>query len=155
MTVYGVGRDQGMTSGPTKAIVAAVLGMPYRVSFSGPTLYQYAADVARTLVAASRTSLEGANVFNLPGVVADGRALAAAIEAVVPGAAGLVDFEPGDLPFPSEIAHERLAELGDVVVTPYREAIAESAAIYRRLATEGRFVPSEHGVPTTPVSAGG
>ena len=42
MTVYGVGRDQGMTSGPTKAIVAAVLGMPYRVSFSGPTLYQYA-----------------------------------------------------------------------------------------------------------------
>ena len=30
MTVYGVGRDQGMTSGPTKAIVAAVLGRPYR-----------------------------------------------------------------------------------------------------------------------------
>ena len=29
MTVYGVGRDQGMTSGPTKAIVAAVLGRPY------------------------------------------------------------------------------------------------------------------------------
>ena len=28
MTVYGVGRDQGMTSGPTKAIVAAVLGQP-------------------------------------------------------------------------------------------------------------------------------
>ncbi len=28
MTVYGVGRDQGMTSGPTKAIVAAVLGRP-------------------------------------------------------------------------------------------------------------------------------
>ena len=25
MTVYGVGRDQGMTSGPTKAIVSAVL----------------------------------------------------------------------------------------------------------------------------------
>ena len=37
MTVYGIGRDQGMTSGPTKAIVAAALGQPYRVSFSGPT----------------------------------------------------------------------------------------------------------------------
>jgi len=44
-----------MTSGPTKAIVAAVLGVPYRVSFSGPTMYQYAPDVARTLIAASRT----------------------------------------------------------------------------------------------------
>ena len=106
MTVYGVGRDQGMTSGPTKAIVAAVLGQPYRVSFSGPTMYQYAADVARTLIAASRSSVEGAHVFNLPGEVADGRALAAAIEAVVPGAAERIEFEPGDLPFPSEIDHD-------------------------------------------------
>ena len=29
MTVYGVGRDQGMTSRPTKAIAAAVLGVPF------------------------------------------------------------------------------------------------------------------------------
>ena len=35
MTVYGVGRDQGMTSGPTKAIVAAVLGLPYTCRFGG------------------------------------------------------------------------------------------------------------------------
>ena len=67
MTVYGVGRDQGMTSGPTKAIVAAVLGRPYRVSFDGPTMYQYAGDVAQTLLAASRSSITGAHVFNLPG----------------------------------------------------------------------------------------
>ena len=73
MTVYGVGRDQGMTSGPTKAIVAAVLGVPYRVSFSGPTMYQYAADVARTLIAASRTAVEGAHVFNLPARSPTGR----------------------------------------------------------------------------------
>ena len=66
MTVYGVGRDQGMTSGPTKAVVAAVLGLPYTVAFGGPTLFQYAEDVARTLVAASRSRLPGAHVFNLP-----------------------------------------------------------------------------------------
>ncbi len=55
MTVYGVGRDQGMTSGPTKAIVAAVLGRRYTVSFGGPTLFQYAEDAARLLIAASRS----------------------------------------------------------------------------------------------------
>jgi nucleoside-diphosphate-sugar epimerase len=31
--VYGPGRDQGMTSGPTKAILAAVLGQPYHIGF--------------------------------------------------------------------------------------------------------------------------
>src|SRR6478735_3938927 len=146
MTVYGVGRDQGMTSGPTKAIVAAVLGVPYRVSFSGPTLYQYAADVARTLVAASRSSLEGANVFNLPGVVADGPALAAAIEAVVPGAAGLIDFESGDLPFPSEIDHDGIEAVDPDPVTPLHDGIAETVGIMRRLAADGRLLPADHGL---------
>jgi nucleoside-diphosphate-sugar epimerase len=146
MTVYGVGRDQGMTSGPTKAIVAAVLGMSYRVSFSGPTLYQYAGDVARTLVAASRTSLPGASVFNLPGVVADGRALAAAIEAVVPGAAGLIDFEPGDLPFPFEIDHDGIEDVDPGPVTPLLDGIAETVDIMRRLAADGRLSPADHGL---------
>ena len=35
MTVYGPGRDQGMTSTPTKAMAAAVLGRPYHISFGG------------------------------------------------------------------------------------------------------------------------
>ena len=72
MTVYGVGRDQGMTSGPTKAIVAAVLGLPYRVSLRRPTLYQYAEDVARTLIAASRSRSDGATSSISAASVADG-----------------------------------------------------------------------------------
>ena len=55
MTVYGVGRDQGMTSSPTVAIAAAVLGQRYEVTFGGSTLFQYAQDVARTLLLASRS----------------------------------------------------------------------------------------------------
>jgi UDP-glucuronate 4-epimerase len=151
MTVYGVGRDQGMTSGPTKAIVAAVLGQPFRVSFSGPTMYQYAADVARTLIAASRSSVEGAHVFNLPGEVADGRALAAAIEAVVPGASGLIEFEPGDLPFPSEIDHDGIEAIDPAAVTPLAEGIAETVEILRSLARDGRLDPADHGLE--PVAA--
>ena len=151
MTVYGVGRDQGMTSGPTKAIVAAVLGQPYRVSFSGPTMYQYAADVARTLIAASRSSVEGAHVFNLPGEVADGRAFAAAIEAVVPGASERIEFEPGDLPFPSEIDHDGIEAIDPAAVTPLAEGIAETVGILRSLAKDGRLDPTDHGLE--PVAA--
>jgi nucleoside-diphosphate-sugar epimerase len=146
MTVYGVGRDQGMTSGPTKAIVAALLGQPYRVSFSGPTMYQYAADVARTLIAASRTAPEGAHVFNLPGEVADGRRLAAAIESAVPGAAGLIEFEPGDLPFPSEIDHDGIERVDPAPATPLAVGVAETVGILRALAGDGRLDAADHGL---------
>jgi UDP-glucuronate 4-epimerase len=151
MTVYGVGRDQGMTSGPTKAIVAAVLGQTYTVSFGGPTMYQYAADVARTLIAASRSSVEGAHVFNLPGEVADGRALAAAIETVVPGATELIEFEPGDLPFPSEIDHDGIETIDAAPVTPLAEGVAETVGVLRSLARDGRLDPADHGLE--PVAA--
>jgi nucleoside-diphosphate-sugar epimerase len=146
MTVYGVGRDQGMTSGPTKAIVAAVLGVPYRVSFSGPTMYQYAADVARTLIAASRTTAEGAYVFNLPGEVADGPALAAAIETAVPGAGGRIEFEPGDLPFPSEIDHDGIETVDPEPPTPLAVGVAETVEALRALARDGRLDPADHGL---------
>ena len=146
MTVYGVGRDQGMTSGPTKAIVAAVLGQPYRVPFSGPTLYQYAVDVARTLVAASRSSIQGAHVLNLPGVVADGPAFAAAIDALVPGAKDLIEFDPGDLPFPSEIDHDGIETIDPEPATPLADGIGESVAILQALASEGLLGPADHGL---------
>ena len=146
MTVYGVGRDQGMTSGPTKAIVAGVLGQPYRVPFRGPTLYQYAGEVARTLVAASRSSIEGAHVFNLPGVVADGPAFAAAIDALVPGAKDLIEFDPGDLPFPSEIYHDGIETIDPEPATSLADGIGESVAILQSLASEGRLGPADHGL---------
>jgi UDP-glucuronate 4-epimerase len=150
MTVYGVGRDQGMTSGPTKAIVAAVLGVPYRVSFSGPTMYQYAPDVARTLIAASRTAGEGAHVFNLPGEVADGRRLAAAIEAAVPGAGQRIEFEPGDLPFPFEIDHDGIETIDPAPTTPLAVGVAETVEVLQALADDGRLDPADHGLEPSP-----
>jgi len=146
LTVYGVGRDQGMTSGPTKAIIAAILGRPYVVPFQGTTLYQYAEDVARTLIAASRTSIEGAHAFNLPGQLADGPAFRAAIESAVPGATELITFQPVDLPFPAEIDSDGIELLGPLPVTPLSEGIGASAAIYQDLARRGRLDPVAHGL---------
>lgn len=153
MTVYGAGRDQGMTSTPTVAIAAAVLGIPYEISFGGRTLFQYAPDVARTLILASRSAGDGSPVYNLGGELVDLTDWVGAIEDAVPEAAGRITIMPTELPFPSDIAHDRIAALGPVPVTPYREAIAETAAIYRRLAEAGRLDPSEQGVPA-PVATG-
>lgn len=150
MTVYGAGRDQGMTSSPTAAIAAAVLGLPFEIGFGGRTLFQYAEDVAKTLVLASRSSGDGARVYNLGGNAVALDEWVDAIEAAVPEAGGLITVAPTELPFPADIAHDRLAELGDVPVTPYRDAIAATAAIYRRLAAEGRLDGAQHGVPAAP-----
>jgi UDP-glucuronate 4-epimerase len=146
MTVYGAGRDQGMTSSPTAAIAAAVLGVPFQISFGGRTLFQYAEDVAQTLILASRSAPNGPRIFNLGGSQVSLEEWVDAIEAAVPEAAGLITIAPTELPFPADIAHERLAVLGSAPVTPYREAIAATADIYRQLAAEGRLVGAEHGV---------
>ncbi len=146
LTVYGVGRDQGMTSGPTKAIVAAVLGRPYTVSFGGATLFQYAEDVAGILLAASRSGASGAAVYNLPGSVADGAALVAAIDAVLPGAGDAIAFEPVSLPFPTEIDHDGIESLGPLPLTSFADGVAASVAIYQALAADGRLDPVANGL---------
>ena len=68
--------------------------------------------------------------------------------------AGSITFDPAPLPFPADIQHDRLAALGDVPVTPYREAIAATARIYRDLDAQRRLIGSEHGIPAA-TGAGG
>ena len=153
MTVFGAGRDQGMTSSPTAAIAAAVLGVPFRISYGGSTLFQYARDVARTLILASRAEPAGARVFNLGGNAVSIADWISAIEAVVPEARGLLTYDPTPLPFPSAIEHGSLAALGEIPVTPYRDAIRETADIYRALAADGRLVGAEQGIPDSPPAA--
>ena len=147
MTVYGAGRDQGMTSAPTVAIAAAILGEPYQISFGGETLFQYAEDVARTLIAASRSSLEGAHVFNLGGDVVSIPDWVATIEAIVPDARGLLTIADRTLPFPADIAHGSLAALGPIPSTSPAEGIGATVEIFRELAADGRLVGAEQGLP--------
>ena len=109
-------------------------------------MYQYAQDVARTLIAASRTTVEGAHVFNLPGEVADGRRFVAAIEAAVPGAGQRIEFEPGDLPFPSEIDHDGIEAIDPAPATPLAVGVAETVEVLRSLARDGRLDPADHGL---------
>ncbi len=67
LTVYGVNRDSGLTSDPTKAMKAAVLGRPFHIRFGGATDFQYVADTAAAFLACADNIPEGANVFNLHG----------------------------------------------------------------------------------------
>ncbi len=65
--VYGAGHDQGMTSTPTKAILAAAAGQAYNISYGGRYCFQYADDTARVFIQAARSDFMGADIFNLGG----------------------------------------------------------------------------------------
>jgi len=148
MVVYGPGRDQGMTSGPTKAILAAVLGRPYEIPFGGRTLFQYAEDVGLTLIAAARRGLRGAHVFNVGGSLATVEEFVAAIEDAVPGASGSISIAPTTLPFPEEIDHAELeAAIGPVPVSPLRDAVRATAELFRERLAAGSLDPEANGLP--------
>ena len=67
LTVYGVNRDTGLTSDPTKAMKSAVLGRPFHIRFGGATDFQYVADTAAAFIASADHAPKGAHVFNLHG----------------------------------------------------------------------------------------
>jgi len=146
MTVYGPGRDQGMTSGPTKAILAATLGRPYRIAFGGRTLLQYAEDVAATAIAASRSDITGARVFNLGGSMVAIEDVVDAIEATLPAARGLVTFDPQPLPFPDSIDATGTDVIGDVRITPLDEAIRRTVDVFTARLAAGDLDPVVHGL---------
>lgn len=64
-TVYGVGRDQGMTSEPTKALLATAAGKPFHITFGGAMQFQWVSDIAQQFIAAAVEEPTGAHVFNL------------------------------------------------------------------------------------------
>ena len=137
-TVFGPGRDQGLTSSPTTAMLAAAAGRPYRIPFGGRSQFQYAPDVARAFIAAARANAAGATVHNLAGSSVEMRAVVAAIAAAAPESAGRIVFDDVLLPFPGEVDARSFALLaGPISEMPFPEAVADCIARFRDLVDRG------------------
>ncbi len=140
-TVYGPGRDQGMTSAPTQAMLAAVKGEPFHIPFGGVCDLQYVDDVARIFVQAARTPVQGALAFNLRGSIVHMEEVVAAIEAVEPRARGLITHGTDPLPFPDGAQDDALrAFLGNVPCTPLQEGVALTMEHFRKALAQGTLV---------------
>lgn len=129
--VYGVGRDQGLTSEPTKAMAAAAQGLGHVIPYTGRSQMQYTADVAAAFVAAARSAYEGAAVVNVPGTSVTVREIIELIEREVPAVAGKFDVVERELPFPSAVdSSDFEAVVGHVASTPLEEGIRETIGLY-------------------------
>ena len=130
--VYGPGRDQGMTSTPTQAMEAAARGEGFEITYGGTAQYDYAPDVGRAFVQASRAVPDGAGVFNFPGVVATMQDVVSAIEAAAPQAAGRITWTEQPLPFPPELETGGLeAAIGALPRTPLADGVRATVERFR------------------------
>lgn len=136
--VYGVGRDQGLTSDLAKAILAAAAGRPFHIKFSGPMALQYAGDAAQMFVGVARAGYSGAAVCNLRNDVLDVSDFVAALRLAAPEAQ--ITVEAGTpLPFPADLDDSGLHHiLGDIPHTPLQTAISQTLDMFRALLAEGR-----------------
>ena len=131
LTVYGVGRDFGMTSGPTTALKAAILGRPYTIGFQGPTDFQFAEDIAEVLVRCFDAP-EGAHVFNPHGETSTVEKVIEIIDSIVPESRrGLIDCDGPHLPIPGALDDSALAAaIGPPPRTSLRDGLAATYAAF-------------------------
>ncbi len=136
--VYGPGRDQGVSSTPTKAMLSAAVGRPYRISFGGSAVYQHADDVAKAFIHAVRTPLDGAPVFNLGGATASIDDVVAAIEAATPDMKGKITHETKPIEVPDDVDSSAYqAALGDNGWRSLKDGVRQTIEDFKKAAANG------------------
>ena len=152
LTIYGVGRDFGMTSGPTTALKAVALGRSHEIGFTGPTDFQLVEDVADIFIRCL-TAPPGAHVFNLHGETATVETVVTMIDEMLEAVGhddrrGLVSCRGPHLPIPGAMDDSALSEaIGTPPRTALREGIERTYRAFLDLKAEGRLdqrdLPSE------------
>lgn len=139
-TVYGVGRDFGVTSDPTKAIKAALIGRPFTIRFGGKNAFQYAPDVAAAFVLGTLERRQVALTFNMRGHVVPIAEFVAELENLVPSARGLIRCEGDPIPVAVDYDDSELkAFLPKLRDTPLRQGIKETLQSFARLKQDGKL----------------
>jgi UDP-glucuronate 4-epimerase len=141
-TVFGPGRDQGVTSAPTIAMVAAAARQPFHIPFGGRIQLQHAADAGEAFARAALLDYEGASVHNLDGAVLPVADVAALIERAAPGAR--ITVGDAALPLIESVDGTSFVELlGGSVMRPVEERVTESVRQFEDLLERGLVHPPE------------
>ena len=134
-TVFGVGRDAGLTADPTLAMRAVANRQPFQIRLSGFMDLQYVRDVADIFIQCLFSSAPGAHVFNLRGEVLGMEDLRSMLDEIRPGASKLITVAGPQVPVAYRMDDSALVRtVGQVPRTPLREAIVETVTSFERLA---------------------
>jgi nucleoside-diphosphate-sugar epimerase len=142
-TVFGPARDQGLTSAPTMAMLAAAAAQPYEIPYGGIAQFQYAPDVARAFVQAALVDIDSAAVHNLRGVACSIDEVVETIVRVCPEAEGSITSAEVALAFPATVDSDGLEDaIGTLEETPLTTAVEETIQRFRIALADHRIDPS-------------
>ncbi|HEX7811980.1 MAG TPA: NAD-dependent epimerase/dehydratase family protein [Burkholderiales bacterium] len=134
--VYGIGRDQGMTSKTTVAILAAAAGKPYTIPFRGPVSWLHAGEVASAFIRAVSKVRSGAEVFDINGAASTVEQSIEILKKLVPGA--VIEISGDALPFPMALSDQPVRNyLGDYGAIPVEEGIRQTYEVFQSLLAKG------------------
>ena len=136
--VYGVGRDQGLTSKTTVAILAAAAGKAYEIPFRGAVSFLHAGEVASAFLTAVSKPREAARVFDINGIASTVEDSVAMLKKIAPEAA--ITFAGSPLPFPMDLSDQPVRSyLGDYGAVPIEAGIRGTYNAFRHLLGERRL----------------
>lgn len=143
-TVFGVGRDFGMTSEPTKAIKALAIGRAYHISYGGWQALQWVPDVARVFIRALEAPYSGSRSYNLRGHVADIKTFHEALCTADPAAARLITYGERQISIAYDLDDAALQrDLGPLPYTPLGESVKQTLVHFRTLQKDGLLDTSD------------
>jgi nucleoside-diphosphate-sugar epimerase len=136
--VYGIARDQGMTSRNTLAIQAAAMGLPFEIPYTGDYSWLYAGEAAAAFIAAVSQDGTSAPVFDLNGTcdtIENGLAIVSRLEN---GAQVSASGDP--LPFPPDLDEAPLrAHVPDYPSVSLQEGIEDTHRAFKLLIESGQL----------------
>lgn len=159
-TVFGVGREVGLTSGPTKAIKAAILGRKYQIGFTGKlafrkfqidltdffltgkTSFNFVEDVAKIIVDLSQKETQGFYALNMAGPIMSAEEYLALLHKCIPESKQLISIKENapTLPLAYNFSQKGLDKLlpGNKY-TSVEESINKIANAFRELHKNGNL----------------
>lgn len=138
LTVYGPGRDVGLTSAPTRALAAAVRGEAFDIPFTGATAYIHVAEVADMFIAClAQAPGAGAKVYTVGGDTVDVPAFIALAAAALPAAAKLITCSGAPLPLVSKLDDAALRADYPVPRIALADGVKQTVAAYQALHAKG------------------
>ena len=133
-----------MTSDPTKAILAAVMGTPFKINFGGNLALTYAEDCAHAFIASARAAAGSGDAVCL-SIPAQRTAIAQFVDMIhglLPAARGLISHENKPIPVPALLGASALTEaVGEVPNRPLEEGVAETIEHFRKALAAGYLLP--------------
>ena len=130
--IYGIGRDQGLTSKTTIATLAAAAGIPYTIPFSGAISALHAGEAAAAFIKAAAIKQDEAPVFDLNGTSTTVEEWVKIINSIEPDSR--IHITGDSLPFPSNLSDQPIHNyLGKYDKVDFKFGIKQTFTSFRNL----------------------